>query len=426
MKPQNFEEKVVWYYIIGTYVLYFLGAQFVVAPVMAWLLALYLFKKIWHQTDNTPVEERVTIPISIWIWIVSMLVMVFAVIMGHYDYDFTIIETIKSLIKFGKAWALFALFPLIGCLKIRPQLISRAVCIIGIQSLLFIPICYIAKVLELTTPLYVSPLSRLGGTPLLYTINLYAFDYGKARIFLFAPWGPVLGLVACLYFFIACLEKDQGWRWIGITAAVAMAWVSGSRAAIVCLLTIPCLSWFLANLAKFKLQISAAIGCFCAGLIGTQLLDWSIAFKENFYAQRAKSSQTREILGNIALYRWWNEAPIWGHAVVEVRGPSVVEHYPVGSHHTWFSLLFLHGIVGAIAFAYPMLWSFIELLIKAQKSTVAWVGLGIILVLFTFCFVEKLDYVAYIFWPALVMLGIALKEEVAVKKSMAAREIQLQ
>jgi len=41
IKPQNLEEKVVWYYIIGTYGLYFLGAQFVVAPVMAWLLVLY-------------------------------------------------------------------------------------------------------------------------------------------------------------------------------------------------------------------------------------------------------------------------------------------------------------------------------------------------------------------------------------------------
>jgi hypothetical protein len=410
MKPQNFEERVVWCYIIGTYVLYFLGAQFVVAPVMAWILVLYLVKKLWNQTDETPFEERITIPVGVWIWIVSMLVIEFAIIMGHYDYDLSIFEAIKSSIKFGKAWALFALFPLIGCLKIRPELISRAICILGVQSLIFLPVCYLAKVLELSTPLYVSPLSRFGGTPLLYTVNLYAFDYGKARIFLFAPWGPVLGLVACLYFFIACLEKDKKWQLIGIIAAVAMALASGSRAAVVCLLAVPCLSLFLANLAKSTIQISAAIGVFCVGLLSTQLIDWFVTFKENFHAQRAKSSRTREMLGNIALHRWWNEAPIWGHAVVELRGPAVVEHYPVGSHHTWYSLLFLHGIVGAIAFAFPICWSFMELLIKAQKSAVSWVGLGIILVLFTFCFVEKLDYVAYIFWPALVMLGIALKE----------------
>jgi hypothetical protein len=57
-----------------------------------------------------------------------------------------------------------------------------------------------------------------------------------------------------------------------------------------------------------------------------------------------------------------------------------------------------------------MLWSFVYLLIKAQKSIVTWGGIGILLVLFFFCFVEKLDYVAYVFWPGLVILGIALKE----------------
>lgn len=92
MKPQNFEERVVWCYIIGTYVLYFLGAQFVVAPVMAWLLVLYLLKKLWNQTDETPFEERIMIPVGVWIWIVSMLVIEFAIIMGHYDYDLSILK----------------------------------------------------------------------------------------------------------------------------------------------------------------------------------------------------------------------------------------------------------------------------------------------------------------------------------------------
>jgi len=32
------------------------------------------------------------------------------------------------------------------------------------------------------------------------------------------------------------------------------------------------------------------------------------------------SSNVREILNNLALYRWWNEAPVWGHGVVESRG----------------------------------------------------------------------------------------------------------
>ncbi|NEQ16378.1 MAG: O-antigen ligase domain-containing protein, partial [Moorea sp. SIO3E2] len=70
MKPQNFEEKVVFYYIISTYLLFFLGAQFVFAPALAWLLTFYLIKKLWQQTSDTPPEERIRIPIGVWVWIV--------------------------------------------------------------------------------------------------------------------------------------------------------------------------------------------------------------------------------------------------------------------------------------------------------------------------------------------------------------------
>jgi len=56
IKPQNLEEKVVWYYIIGTHGLYFLGAQFVVAPVM--VLLVYLVKKLWNQTEATLLKKE--------------------------------------------------------------------------------------------------------------------------------------------------------------------------------------------------------------------------------------------------------------------------------------------------------------------------------------------------------------------------------
>jgi len=56
IKPQNLEEKVVWYYIIGTYGLYFLGAQFVVAPV-AWLLVLYLLRTLESNRSYFYEEE---------------------------------------------------------------------------------------------------------------------------------------------------------------------------------------------------------------------------------------------------------------------------------------------------------------------------------------------------------------------------------
>jgi len=40
-----------------------------------------------------------------------MLVLEFALIMGH-DFELTIIQTIKTSVRFAKSWALFAIFPL--------------------------------------------------------------------------------------------------------------------------------------------------------------------------------------------------------------------------------------------------------------------------------------------------------------------------
>ncbi|NER32369.1 MAG: O-antigen ligase domain-containing protein, partial [Symploca sp. SIO1C4] len=127
MKPQNLEETLVWYYITGTYVLFFLGAQYVVAPMLAYFLVLYLVKKLWEQNEETPPEERISIPLGVWIWIVAMLVMGLALVVGHLEFNLGTVKTIKSFVNsFLRTWALLAVFPLIGCLKIRPQLIYRA------------------------------------------------------------------------------------------------------------------------------------------------------------------------------------------------------------------------------------------------------------------------------------------------------------
>lgn len=74
--------------------------------------------------------------------------------------------------------------------------------------------------------------------------------------------------------------------------------------------------------------------------------------------------------------------------------------------------MFVHGLAGLVAFLVPMLCTFIELLIKAQKSTMAKVGLSVLLVLVFFSSGENIDSLAYLCWPAWVIIGIALKESV--------------
>jgi len=65
-----------------------------------------------------------------------------------------------------------------------------------------------------------------------------------------------------MYFFIACQDQDKKWRKIGIIAAIAMACVSGSRAALVCILTTPFIVLLLAKLGQSSVQIATGISSF--------------------------------------------------------------------------------------------------------------------------------------------------------------------
>ncbi|MBW4602988.1 MAG: O-antigen ligase family protein [Calothrix sp. FI2-JRJ7] len=414
MKPENLEEKIVWYCLIGIYGFYFLGAQYILMSLVAWLLTLYLGKKLWNQTENTPTNEILIIPSTVWVWIISMLVMEVALFMAHVNFDLGVPKLITSSINWARTWAYMALFPLIGCLNIRPKLLYRGVCILCLQSIIIIPIFYLAFTLHLPPTLYTSPLRLIGGNgEELYNVVLYGFEEEtyQTRLQLFTPWPPALGLVGCVYFFLACQESNKKWRFIGMVGSIAMIIASFSRLAMLCLVIVPLLTWFLVNFTQPKVQITTGVVGFFTGIFAPPLINFFQTFKEQFSKARASSSRLREVLGRVALERW-KEAPIWGHGIVDPRGPAFTKHMPIGTHHTWFGLLFDKGLVGLFALAVPLLWSFVDLLYKSYKNPTARVALSVLIVLILFTFGERIEGLAYLYWPGLVIMGIAFKEKV--------------
>ncbi|HEY9601307.1 MAG TPA: O-antigen ligase domain-containing protein [Allocoleopsis sp.] len=409
MKPQNFEERIIWYSLMGTYILYVLGLIYLVNSTIAWILLFYLCKKLWNQTEDTPLENRIDIPWVIWIWIISMLVMAIATVIGLMDFDYDQKAIIRGLLNWTRDWALLALFPLAGsCLDIRPQLIYRAICVICLQSLCIIPVCYLASALHVPPLLYSSPLERITQNgPIYYNVLLYIIDYdsGSVRLSLFTPWAPALGLLSCIYFFFALQERKKKWRWIGIVGSIVMGIVSASRSTIIFLPIVSILIWFLTNFYRPSVYIGAGITSFMAGIFSPVILESGRDFKDAFTGARASSSLVRERLERIALERS-KEAPIWGHGNLE-PGSKVVEHMPIGSHHTWKGLLFVKGSVGFFAFLVPVLFSLIDLAIKSQKDATARVALSFFLTLLFFTSTDTQEILAYLYWPGLVLMGIA-------------------
>ena len=58
--------------------------------------------------------------------------------------------------------------------------------------------------------------------------------------------------------------------------------------------------------------------------------------------------------------------------------------------------------------AIPMLVSFIVLWLISFQSSVGRVGVAMLLILFLYTFGENLEVLAYLYWPALVLVGIAV------------------
>lgn len=418
IKPENFAERVIWYSIIWTYWFYALGALYILGAVVAWILLYHLCRQLWRQNDQTPEEDKIHIPWSIWVWIAGMLMMEVALVIGHLDFNFGLGEIIKSTIGWAKGWALLAVYPLVGCLKIRPELMYRAAALVCRTSL-FISIPFVlAFYLHLPQKLYVSPLRAIGGpSDAFFEVMLYEIDpgEGKPRWRLYTPWAPAAGFVANIYFFMVIHEKNRKLRWLGIAGCVVICQISASRLALICLPAVWLMSLYLSKLSRPATLIASGFGSFLISISTNQIVDALHDFSEKFSAARKDSSRVRAALGRIAVYRWEKEAPIWGHGVV-VKGPHMVEFMPIGSHHSWFGLLYVKGIVGYISLAVPMACGFIHMLYLSQRSTPAKSGLCMVMVLFFYTFGENLEILAYLFWPGLVMIGIGAQSKYIVKE----------
>ncbi len=410
LSPESPEERIVWFGLTALYPLYLLGALYIAGPVIGWLLALRVLQRKWQQWRGDQPLQPVPWPLRV--WVLGMLLMLLSLVLGHLDYRLGAGQLIKSSIGWAKGWALLAIFPLAGTLNIRPQLLFRAAMVVCRQTLWLAPLFIAAWLLRLPETLYVSPLQAVGGPgPEFFALSLYEIDpqSGLPRWRLFTPWAPALGFVANIFFVFALAEKDRYWQRRGIFASILMVAMSQSRLGAVCLIAIAGLWWFMQRFSAPLSAFATAVLAYVFALVGPWLTTTLESSMEALKAARAASTRVRETLARIAFERWQNEAPLWGHGVVE-RGPHLVEYMPIGSHHTWYGLLFVKGIVGVVALALPMLISAAALLLQLRASGVSRPALCCLSLLALYTLGENLEILAYLIWPALLCLGIAHNE----------------
>lgn len=423
IKPQNLPEAIVWYYIIGTYAIYLLGAHYFLTSFMGCTLLFYLAKKWCYQTEETQKIEKVIIAPLAWCWLGAMLIIELALIVGHFNYDLGIGQIIKSSSHWFRTWAIFAIFPLAGHLRIRPQIIYRAICILCLQGIVGLVLGTLLTLIHFPEITYVSPLQVSGGDIEHYRVIVIQTVIGE-RLQLFAPWSTALGMAANIYFLFACQETNKTWRWIGIIGSIMMIIFSVSRLAIVCLPFVLVSVWFLTNFMRPWVQLASSAISFISGLVAVNIIDgleWLKQAVNSIRKDSSSSSRTRDLIYAMTLDKWRNEAPVWGHALNAEEGPGALAHMPIGSHQTWYGLLYTHGLVGFVPFLLVVAGSLIDLLIKAQQDSEAKLALSILIVILMSSFTDNIQLFAYMYWAGLLMIGIVWSQDASVESSQLNR-----
>ncbi|KAA2314255.1 O-antigen ligase domain-containing protein [Pseudooceanicola sediminis] len=414
IRPANPAEAVVFKALKWTWPFYFVGALYVVGPILAWSLAALAFLSLYlGPAIRADLRARGPVPGAVWLWFAGMGVMLIALWVGHLDWGLGTKQTIKSSIGWAKGWALLALFPFVGSvLPIRREVLIRAQCIVGLWTLCLTPILFIAPQIGLPERLFTSPLKAIGGPgPEYFSVFLFTWDPSSwtPRWQFYAPWSPFAALLGVLQVCFALEEKSIKWRSIGIAAGITMILLSKSRMGMIGLVACTVGPRMLPLLLKgWAWQVLAGITASLA-VVGTYLLQ---ALKDGvaaFKGARADSTRVRETLQRIAGERWENEAYWFGHGTVQ-PGAHVVEFMPIGSHHTWWGLLFVKGLVGMLALLVPLAYQTLLALTDAARGPRGRLPLAVMMTIILLSFGENLEIEAYMLWPGLMILGIHAAE----------------
>lgn len=402
------EEKLIIYAILATWPAYIFGLLYLLGSVIAWVILLIVMLRLYIEGP----KHYQHLSVLVLLWALGMLLLLICLLIAHGEWQLGAAKTIKSSFGWAKGWALFALFIGIGALlPLNLTNISRACCWLALMGGLYAFVSVFAFILKLPQSLYISPLQFMGGGgPEFFDVRLYGInpETGWPRWFFYAPWAPAGGLVASLLLIMCSRTEQRPLRLAGMASCVLMMILCQSRVAWILLVICGPLYVFMRLSAQRPIYLLLAVIAPVLLLFSVEAIELLQTTMDDIKNARPDSTRVRAELAQIAIQSWQNDAYWFGHGIV-IAGPKSVEFMPIGSHHSWYGLLYVKGLVGLLAFACPLVMTALYLLWRAHEDADICCGFVLCFILCVYSFTENLEILAYIIWPALLWIGASLK-----------------
>ena len=176
------EEKLILGALLFTYPIYAIGGLYITGSALGWTVLAIVALRAFVEGVNPFID----IPLLVWGWVLGMLAMLLCLWIAHGQWSLGSTQTIKSSVGWAKGWALLGLFPILGAVvKLKPEALIRAVCVVGKHTAIFGSLTWVLYMLGLPGELFVSPLQILGGAGYtkLHAVERYWRDARLTKIF---------------------------------------------------------------------------------------------------------------------------------------------------------------------------------------------------------------------------------------------------
>lgn len=300
--------------------------------------------------------------------------------------------------------------------------IVRGIAILGLHLFAFSLLSFVlsrmiqAESLGLVTPLAFLMPDSLPAKELYFSIRF--FYWGESiipslpRLVLFYPWSVMLGFAGVSVFFVAISENILRWRFFGCCGGLCAVIGSQSRASMI-VFVIGLFVYYFSRKSGLSLLLFLSFG-FTASLVGLISSQWVANFisssSQSVVESREGSSEARQI-GYEESWEAFKLSPAFGYGW---PGEYVSETIPMplGSHSTFYGLLYTGGVVTFSCFLIAML----NLLIRVFRrgiygSSDERAALVIVISLVFFSYVEGIYSFAIPLFYVFFFIGTTMDEK---------------